>query len=709
MEPTSTAQLEPVLEPIQPAVDEPDPRREDQEIAAFERMPALGLSDRVPGLNKDYLAPILSQIVDTYWQRMRDRIRMWDEIEDAYHLIASTRHQGYRPNSNKLVSILTKKHVNNVASMILGTIRSMRPWVQIEVAGAESDDEETRRLLDIADATENFFESYRDVMRLGSHFRRLIPRAVRLGTSIQLIDWSSSEVGRYIRIGKKGERKTVTRGFIKWRCVRNQDFIVWPLDLPPDDLEHATVVGHRVKQPEYEFRAFCEKLKIPKADVDEICAVKGTTDEEESGSSVAALVRMKIERSNSNPLGDPVEYTKLHVRLPVREGGDAIPVELLFHPGKRKIFWVQQESRPRGRHPYFAFTYWREDDSFWGTGVGEEVRWQQAAGSGMKNLYMDNLQTSAHHVRIVKSGSMAAENAHYVSPGEVIEADDTEKDIRFESLGSELTLIENALSLNDYEAQEVTQDRSILAGGADQTLKSGAGASMYQQLQANAQKKFGMSDSDLRDDISDALMWCLELIQQYAPDGLFYRKLNAKEAGLMEEARLRLPKDDDLRAFLRLSVKAPSAGSNRDVQQQNIMLVFNLTTQFFEGLQMLQPAFAANPTGFQDTLERFARILFTLYQRMLEIHDIQGVSAPDIGPPTPEQERTNMALQQLQQCQQMLEQTTMQRDSLMQMMGGGPPGGGGMGGPGAMGGGGPGGQGGPSGPGGPPMRGPGPR
>ena len=251
------------------------------------------------------------------------------------------------------------------------------------------------------------------------------------------------------------------------------------------------------------------------------------------------MIQSGVEQSYvlNEELGN-ICLTQLYGRIALP--GDSQPhrvhhVHVILHEGMGKVLRIWKNPYHENQYPYFPVRYKRLMRSSWGIGAGDEVIYAQSADSALLNLSIANVQNGAFNIHQVASGSMAALQMSRLAPNEVIVTDRPGEDFVSHQLGGQAQGIAETVEDVRYRARSSTGLASVLQGAGDPTLKSGASAGQTSLLAQQAGKKFGRVDQQIREDIDDYFMFCLELVAQYAPNGLFYTHLDDPAA---ERARV---------------------------------------------------------------------------------------------------------------------------------------------------------------------------
>lgn len=603
------------------------------------------------------------------------RYQRWKQIKDAYNLVPDSARQGLKPDASKLVSEMTRSQVNTASARLEESLLGVRPFIKFGVWFDNEGDPETQQLVAQAKAAEEFFEHYADTdLQVHRWLPDAIHRSCKLGTAVAYVRWQVETKVRRFRAKNGGVERDASDSYgrIKVALVPNENMVVWPLH--ESEMECLTVVGHRTFYTPAEFRQWALSIKLPALRVAEIIAA--ATGDEGTTATSQDLAGKDIRPSGMNPFKGQIEITELWPNLPLPGKTESESLQVFLHEKsgpEKALLWIGRNAYHSGRSPYFDFQYWREDLSFWGSGIGHELVFNQAADSALMNLLIDNLKIISNYVRFLKAGSTAEALQDQIGPGMNIVTENPDEDIRFEALGGDLSHIYQAMDRNDMRGMKGTGVTAPLQGMGDPVLKSGASPSSLQMLINEANQKFGKVDKNFRRTLVQMFGFFFELIQQYAPDGLFYAKAPEGQADLLRRMKFQAPPGDVAKLF-RIRVEAPSATSNREVLKQNIMVLYQLTVKHVELLLGLgQSVIAAkDPSGFEKFQRQTLDLVNELYKQIVGVHDVPGLGGviPKVPAPTPDGQVINQLMQQVQQLGQQLQQKTQQLQAMQQPPGG---------------------------------------
>jgi hypothetical protein len=618
---------------------------------------------------KEALAEELCDLLSAYDMAMVQRKLRWKEISDAYNLVPDAKRSGYKQDAQQLVSELTRSHVNIATSRIVEGLLGMNQLIQVSALDPDAKDEETASLVKTAKRLESFAETYLKT-EVGAEPRLAMAahRGCKLGDAVLRYGWRINDQKYFFR-DKNGKfsKREETRGGVEWKLVFNDQVVVWPLH--ENRVEELELIGERTYFTPNSFRRFAKKIKLEPKLVKEIIGDATTVDDSKKASE-EDLEGKDIHVSGVNPLRGEICITELFPQnYFIADRTEPSTLQVFLYEAKRLVLWAGVNPYKNQRAPYIRFPYWIEDGSFWSSGVGHECLWPQAADSALWNLYIDNLKLVGNYVRIIKFGSMAEALADTIGPGYNLVTEDPENDLRLEALGGDLSTITEAMSLNELRAMKGDGITAPTQGFGDPVLKSGASPASINQLIQQAGKRFGQVDRNMRDALSDLVFCTLEVIQQFAPEGLIEEQVSEETAEVIKMAKYSMPLGD-LRRTYRIQARAPSAASNNELLKQHLFMAYNLASQHLGslvqiGAQVIAPA---NPVGWQelqeDMLAWFHNDLFLEIVDSQEIPNL-GARIPKVVPPTEAQQFANQLFQQNQELQQQLAELMQRYESLM--------------------------------------------
>lgn len=648
-----------VAEEIAALFLEPQEGEEEEAVDPDAKLP--GTAERVLELSEEqrskiaeYLCDLIAEQDDAYkprWERER-------QIEDAYGMVPDPLRQGPQPHAAKLCSELTKSQVDQAKARIVAGIMGTKPLMRVSAMDPNSP--ESRESVEVAEATETFLEEYsRTDMRLAVKLPLKVLRACKVGTAVTRDLWTTRKECRYY-FGDDGVRheEKKERGWLDVVLIPNSDVLLWPPDV--EDWQDAEMAGHRVRLSPGQFRERCASAGVKKETCDEILTGAG---EGQDRDAEARAKRQDIDLSGSKSLAERVMLTEIWYSgfLPsLDEGGK---YQFFLHEQSRTLLFWDYNPIHCQMHPYWPLHYKRVDGSAWGEGVGHELVFMQAAASTLDNLEIDNLKVVANKVLIAKEGTQAEALVNEIAPGARLVSENPGEDLIAVETGGSLDNIYAAKQQNLSRATAATGLSSILQGAGDPTMKSGADASSVALLAQEGGRKFGDVDRTMRECLDAEYLYFLEILQQFAPNGLFYRKVAPDTAARVESIKY-VPPRGRVRDLLRLSAQAPSAASNREVMKQNVLIVYNLLMQHLQVVERLGSEIYSqeNPAGLLALKRQIFEFANLFFQRILELHEVDGASPqmPRLDPPTPPEEIINQLMQQLQQLGEQVAQLQQQ-------------------------------------------------
>jgi hypothetical protein len=327
-----------------------------------------------------------------------------------------------------------------------------------------------------------------------------------------------------------------------------------------------------------------------------------------------------------------------------------------LHEGLREILWIDHNRFHSQKHPYFPIRYKKVDGSAWGTGLGHEIWACQIADTAFRNLELDNLMSLAFVMILLKSGTTADAIMDKAYPGMRVATEDPAGDVKALSLATEgsaaLTLLYQAISANELRKVNASGLAAVLGGQGDPTMKSGAGTGSTMALIEQAGKKFGFVDQSIRADWTGVCGMILDLVAQFASDGVYYTKATDEHARTLKMLRY-IPVQGSVSDNFRIRAHAPSASNNKEIAKQNLLVVDQFTTQKIDAMIALAQQYYSteNPAGMAPFIYECLETLRKMGESLVEAQEIPGMKGmlPQVQPPTPEQEKINELNSQIQQ------------------------------------------------------------
>lgn len=613
------------------------------------------------------LATEFCAILDEYEGVMQGHYDREEEIKDAYSLRPDPRHGDATPGSSRMVSELTMTVVDQQHARLVSNMLEVTPLATIKpVENSEADEDQAG--IDMAESAERFLHAY--LMReMGA--ARFLPLAIHdtvgVGTSVLVPEWRITERKRYhyTKDSNSPEKKAEKRGGVYVEIVPNRHVKVWPPTVR--DWQEAELVGHDswLSISQWRLRAV-QWMKTSERSwglTDEDMLSIEATAEFASGDEREAkqLANQGVQVDQATTLGKRVKLTTLFGYRIL--GDDHQPRRFLCYLAResRKILWIGDNPYHCQRFPYFPIRYKLIPGFAWGMGAGAEILYHQAADTTFACLEQDNLMSSAYGIVLRNASSMRDTLTDRPFPGQSVVVEDPEKDFIWRQLGGKIDQLQEAKDDNRYRAQTASGIPPVLSGTGDPIQKSGASSGGTVALIEQAGKKSGEIDRTIRTDFTDFLMFVLELVSQYAPNGVFYRFASKDDAETLKLMKF-VPPRADLDEIFHVSVQAPSASTSREARRQGYLMAWQFLMQHMQmwvpmATQYLQ---ATNPAEVQNLQAKVLTFSRFLASKIIQDYDLPGVGdqIPDIPPPQPADQTINSLMQQLEQMNQQVQQLT---------------------------------------------------
>ena len=612
--------------------------------------PALELSSE----QRHEIAAYLSDLLAEHDQAYKARWDREQQIEDAYAMVPDPQRQGPQPHAARLCSELTKSQVDQAKARIVGGIMGTKPLMRVSANDPNSPS--SAESVAIAEATERFLQEHGlSEMRLSVKLPLKVLRACKVGTAVTRDLWKTKteRLCYYDADGQKRE-EVKTRGWLDVVLLPNSDVVLWPPDV--EDWQEAELAGHRARLSPGQFRARCEELGVSQ-EIREGIVLGSWQGADEHG--IARARRADIETAGSKSLAERVKLTEVWYQGFLPALGKSGKYQFFLHEDSQTLLYWDYNPLHCQLHPYWPLHYKRVDGSAWGEGIGHELLFMQAAASTLDNLEIDNLKVIANNVLIAKEGTQAEALVNELGPGARIVSENPAEDLIAIEIGGSLEHIYQAKSQNMGRAMAATGLSSILQGAGDPTMKSGADASSVALLAQEGGRKFGDVDRTMRECLDAEYLFFLEVLQQFAPNGLFYRVVGEDTAQWVETIKYTPPRGR-VREMFRITAQAPSAASNRETMKQNVMIVYNLLRVHLEVVERLGTEITQgeNPAGLLALKRKIFDFANLFFERILELHEVDAVSPqmPALPPPTPAEQVINQLMTQVQELSQQVAQ-----------------------------------------------------
>lgn len=634
----------------------------EQDVRPGAHLPGSGPREIIlPESELAALAIELCSILDEYEGVMEGHFDREEEIKDAYALRPDPRHGDATPGSARMVSELTMTVVDQQHARLVSNMLEVSPLATIKpVENSEADEDQAS--IDMAQSAERFLHAYLMREMEAPRFLSLaIHDTVGVGTSVLVPEWKITEHKRYhyTKGSSSPSSRIEKRGGVYAAIVPNRHVKVWPPTVR--SWQEAELVGHDswLSLDQWHLRAIqWMKSKERKHGLsDEDILGIDLTAEYASGDERGAkqLSNQGVEVDQATNLGQRVQLTQLFGYRSLQKGEP--PVRFLCYLARkaRKILWLGENPYHCQRYPYFPIRYKVIPGFAWGIGAGAEILFHQAADSTFQCLEQDNLMSGAYGIILRNAATMRETLTDRPFPGQSVAVEDPTNDFIWRQLGGEVPQLQTAKDDNRYRAQTATGIPPVLSGTGDPIQKSGASSGGTVALIEQAGKKSGEIDRTIRTDFTDFLMFVLELVAQYAPNGVYYRFASKDDAETMKLLKF-VPPRADLDEIFHISVQAPSAATSREARRQGYLMAWQFLMQHLQmwtpmATQYLQSVNPAEVQNLQAKILEFSRFLAS---RIIQDYDLPGVGdqIPDIPPPQPADQVINSLTQQLQQVQQ---------------------------------------------------------
>lgn len=611
------------------------------------------------------LATDLCDLLDRHDAAMRGHHDQEAEIRDSYDRIPDPTRGGSSIDSSQMVAGLTKSLTDQATARLTTNVTSIDPLIRVVAIQGEDDD--ASKTQEMAEACEPFINEYFDrEVKFNYTLPRMIHRAVKVGEAVCRLTWVE-EPQIVFEYGTNGvaKRKETKVGKVEGTLIDNPHVILWPPDLA-DWQTGYQVVGHNVFLSRSAWRATAKRLKLDQETIDSIEVNPG--EEDRAAIKEAQRHGVSLSQMSQQDLISPqVMLTELYCNLCLPNAEAATKFHLILHRPTRKITWIGYNEFHSQKHPYFPLRYELQDAFGHGKGVGHDVLYNQAAADALWNLELDNLFSGAYNITLRKAGTAYKTANQPLRPGAEIEVDNMD-DIQTMSMGGQAVGILESKGENLQDARETSGMASVLSGMGDPVMKSGAGTGSTNALIEQASMKIRLIDQNMRTDLGAMYMFGLELVAQYAPDGLFYRYASDDNAQTLQRLKWTPPRRQMSEVF-HLRAQAPSITSSDDARKQLAITVWGFAIQQVQALsqQVIPVLQAENPSAVTRWQRSCAEYLSAIGQAVVTYTDLPGVKnlTPQIPDPVPEDQLVQQLNQSNQQLQQQLQQVQKELDYQM--------------------------------------------
>lgn len=593
----------------------------------------------------DALALEIEEMLDANESAMQER---WDRerlIDDCYHLVPQKDWQGQFDDASELMSETIMAAVDQAHARVTGQLLSVQPLVAFEGIESMLPPEDSTP---IAESLQTWEDRYlKNQIRVESILPQILYPTTKFGTAVVYSWWDP---------GKNA---------VDWRLIHNRDVVLWtPWET---DWQKAEWAGHRSVLTVSQFRRFAMQLGLSPDDVESIVADGGETRPPEAEATFADM-----ETEGIKP--DSMSSRSKHGLVPIYElwGNVVVPgaplpakFRLYFHRDKKRILWAELNDQRSGRHPYHPIRYKITGNSAWGIGVGHEMLPFQAQDTMYMNLETDTLKASCFGVYLINRGSIANALFEMPTPGQVIPTEDPKGDFNHVNLANAepLAMLQMARGTNEQRKTNASGLAAVLQGQGDPTMKSGGGTGAVMELVAQASKKFGQIDRNIRNDFASLCLHTLEVASQYSQGAAFAEHLPREDAEPLVAFMATIPAGKPLDRVMRVAIQAPSASNNEEMRRERLLVVYNMLQQHADAMiqKYATPILmATNPAAIIAYQKKWADLITAFGERVLESHEVPGVKdkipkLDEFVAPDPAQQQINVLLQQLQQMSQQME------------------------------------------------------
>ncbi len=662
---------DPALAALASLVDQGvDPMDVLAQLAAADELPDTGTRPGVPvpgeansleiKLSEDdrqKLSDELCDLVEEAFLAKEEKREREGEIRDAYAQKFNPLQGGSQADSASLASEMMTSFVDQAAARLITNFMAAKPVITVEVtegsgiSGPEADQ--------LAGDAEGFINAYSmDEM----DFKHLMPiallRGAKVGTAVFYLGWEEEQRVhfQYSKDSSKPKRISKTVGHVAPKLLDNDNVLIWPPTLINWQRGYQ-LVGHRDFLTPAQWRATAAKYGLSEEVADEIendapeKDASFTDEMDRQGVNSAQMLEQKSIK--------PTELTELWCDMVLPGGKVSERFQVILHRGRRKILWIGHNGYHSQQHPYYPLRYKWGDNSAWGSGIGDEILNNYLADTALWCLELDNLYAGAYWAILRRAGSIYNTQSDNPRPGMVIAVDDVDKDFKPIKLGGGVPEIGETRMANQSRAASGSGLSSVMFGQGDPVQKSGTGTGATNALIEQGNKKLAGIDLNLRTDVSAIYEATLQLVAQFAQDGIFYRRVDEDAANRLRQL-LYIPPRGEISQMFQFRAQAPSVTSTNEARSQGYMLIWNFamnqTKQVDQYVtEMLQ---ANNPSAIPRWKQAVVEYLNEISRKVIEFQEMPGIT--DFIPQIPEMlegdEQINGLTQQLQQAQQQLQQ-----------------------------------------------------
>ncbi len=638
--------------PIEPEAQEPpeektlDPSQEEPDTGAQMKL-ELSIEQQ------DEIAEYIARILTDHDDAMVKRWKRLDRIGDSYSMMHDTETSGVQPHAARATSEYTKNFCDQASARISGGLVGADPIFAARPIGEGDTDDEAKLRQEMAEGTRTFLENYSfQEMNLKQWLPEKTDLSAKYGVGVTRDMWKirRRKIRSYDDSGELVE-EVVEEAKIECPFIHYRDFILWPPWIGDWQRDYE-MVGHRARVTEWKFREMARDWGVPDDEIDEIVTGAKGTDEEQAERSK----RHDVELGGlGEELGDLIKVTEVWIHGAPKD----LPADkyqfILQEDVKKLLYWNFNPINSQ-KHPYWGFIYKKKDGFAMGEGVGDEVYPFQRADSALYNLELDNAKVIGNNLIVISDEANLETFQEDLYPGRrIVASGDPTKAIVSVPLGAPIDLIHVMQDRTYRRAVGSTGMSALLQGMGDPVMKSGQDVGTSLALIEEGAKKFGRVDESIKQQFADEVLFWLELIQQYAPEGIFYRKLGAEDANMVKMIKF-VPPRERIEDFLKIDIVAPSAATNKAVQRQQLMLMYQLSNDLLQEVERLGTEIYASEGMLALVIDLKRQILnfrLRLYRLLIEVHDVSRLNSdvPALRAPEPPDVQISILLQEIQRLQ----------------------------------------------------------
>jgi hypothetical protein len=626
------------------------------------------------------LAKELDEICTEYERAMDRRYRGWEEIQDGYAMVPEAVHGGSHQGASQLVSELMRSLVDQAAARLERSINGATPRIRVTaILGSVFGDQTTGDQM--ASATETVLNEYTDrEMRFAYRIPQICLRTPKLGTTVIRLQWEEREEKRTVYTDRSREPQTEQKkvGRLVAELVDNRSVIIWPPTLV-DWQEDPIVVGHSTIHTPTSWRQVVRTYKLSEEVAKEIEAHQSDLSKDPKAGE---LRRAGIEPMTQEDLRalKPITMTELWCNYVLPGEDSPRKFHVILHRDSKKIAYIGDNPLFTGKHPYHPVRWKLLDGVAWGDGIGHDILQLWAADSALMNLEVDNLFAGAYWVVLRKAGSMYDTATDEPRPGMQIPVDNME-DFKTMKLGGEAPEIGAARQEVLRRAHQAAGIPPVMMGQGDPTMKSGAGTGSTLALIEQGNQLLASRDATFRGDFSALYMSILEMLAQYAPDGLYYRFASQGDAEKARLLKYTPPRGAPMSEIFSLRATAPSAATTNEARKQGYWMIWGIALQHIQVVDAMVTELLTqqNPAALTRWKAEVITYLQQINRKVVEFQEMPGIVEyiPELPEATSQDETINQQQQQMAEMQAQLQQAQQMLSQLAQTgagMAGGPPG-----------------------------------